>query len=408
MADPGRRLSILHITFGLPWPPDSGFRQRDYFLLRHSARYNTIHLLCLCDADRPLPDTAPMQDLCRQIELFPVNLKIDKTIFRSICSRWLAGDPAATAPYFSIQLFDRIHQLLLSEKFDILQIEHSFLAPYRKAVPETFSGKTILALHNIGAVQYRRMVHLSLPVLRRALFVLKSLLMHNWEVRHASTFDRVVVVSETDARWLRQRSPDLPVSVIDNGVDIERTPCLPVTEAGPNLLFVGSMVYPPNEDAMLYFSRTIWPLVKKAIPAVQLRIVGHEPSRRLRQLGRDAAIHVMGTAADLAPFYAQASLVVVPLRAGSGSRLKILEAMAMGRAVVSTSTGCEGLVLEPDVHLAVADTPVDFFHAIVALMNDEQRRLRMADRARHWVEKRYDWSFLGEQLVSLYHTMLSE
>jgi glycosyltransferase involved in cell wall biosynthesis len=408
MTDPGQQLSILEVTFGLPWPPDSGFRQRDFFLLRHSARHNNIHLLCLCDADRPLPDIAPLQDLCRHIELFPINLKIDKTIFRSMWSRWLAGDPLATAPYFSDQMFARIHQLLLSEKFDILQIEHSFLVPFRKAVPKSFTGRTILALHNIGAVQYRRMVNLSFPFLTRALFGIKSLLMRNWEVRCAALFDSVVVVSESEAEWLRQRNPDLPVAVIDNGVDITGTPYLPVTEVGPNLLFVGSMVYPPNEDAMRYFCRTIWPLVKTAIPAVQLWIVGHEPSPALQQLGRDASIHIIGTVADLAPHYANTKLVIVPLRAGSGSRLKILEAMAMGRAVVSTSIGCEGLVLEHDIHLAIADTPSDFSDAIVALINDEQRRSRMVDQARRWVEERYDWPCLGEKLVSLYHNVLGD
>ncbi len=407
MNSPKRPLSVLQVTLGVPWPPDTGFRQRDYYLLRSTTRYHHVHLLCLYQQGAHLPDEASLRSMCKRVELFPIYSKPNSKNLGSVWQRMRDGDPLATAPYFSKLIFERIQQLLITEKFDIFQIEHSFLLPYRRATPKGFSGKTVLSLHNIGAVQYRRMVNLALPLPTRLMFAVKSLLMRNWEARHASDFDRVITCSTSDAQWLLRRNARASVSVIDNGVDAASLPILAAPKNEGNLLFVGSMIYPPNEDAMLYFCRSIRPLLLQTVPDAHLWIVGHEPAPRLLKLAADPLLHVTGYVEKLTPYYELADLVIVPLRAGSGSRLKILEAMAMGRAVVSTTLGCEGLELEKGTHLAIADDPVEFSRQIITLLHDKEKRCAMAERARRWVEKRYDWTLLGNKLITLYDELVS-
>jgi glycosyltransferase involved in cell wall biosynthesis len=166
------------------------------------------------------------------------------------------------------------------------------------------------------------------------------------------------------------------------------------------------MGYSPNIDAMLYFCDEILPLIQAQVPNVKLVIAGQHPAPAILKLAERAGVSVTGAVPEVTPYYQQARLSIVPLRAGGGTRLKILESMALGRPVVSTSLGCEGLQVVDQEHLLIADTPVEFAQRVIQLLQDRELRARLAGQARRLVESRYDWSVISANLLRVYHDLV--
>jgi glycosyltransferase involved in cell wall biosynthesis len=238
--------------------------------------------------------------------------------------------------------------------------------------------------------------------LRRIGYFAKRRFLRRRELSYAPRFDRVLVVSEHERQVLRTALPRLTVSVIPNGVDTRRLRPFPPSEEGPRLLFVGNLAYRPNVQAALELCTTILPLIRRQAPEVRLEIVGPDPPRSLLRAARSRAVEVRGSLSDLEPSYRRATVSVVPLRAAGGTRLKILESMAYGRPVVSTTVGCEGLAFTGGRELLVADEPADFADKTLSLLGDEGMREALAARARKAVEESYDWDAIAERLLALY------
>jgi glycosyltransferase involved in cell wall biosynthesis len=276
------------------------------------------------------------------------------------------------------------------------------MAPYVDALPRGVQARTVLCLHNVGSLQYRRMLRMRLSLGERALYTLKWLAMLRWEAAAARRFDRAVVVSASERDALRRSDPRLAVSIVENGVDATALAPLPEPPVADTLLFVGTFTYRPNVDAALLLVREIFPLVRRAVPAARLLLVGHEPPEAVRALAREPGVSLAGALPDVNPAYERAAVAVAPLRAGGGTRLKILEAMALGRPVVSTRIGAEGLAVVDHDHLLLSDTPGDFAASVARLLGDRPLRVRLAANARRLVEARYDWARPGDALLDVY------
>ncbi len=223
--------------------------------------------------------------------------------------------------------------------------------------------------------------------------------MSGWEARWANRFDRVTTVSELERDELLRLGVDARrLAIIPNGVNCGRIKVLPrLRPQNPHLLFVGTMGYLPNRDAVTYFCDDIMPMVLARIPDCRLRLVGSGAP----ELNSRRSVDFLGQLDDLRGEYRAASVVVVPLRGGGGTRLKILEAAAYGRPVVATVIGAAGLHLEHDRHLLIAQTAKEFADQVVSLLTDPQRRNLLAERAREKVECAHDWDKIGEQYESL-------
>lgn len=227
--------------------------------------------------------------------------------------------------------------------------------------------------------------------------------MLRFEGRALSRLDSVLAVSEADRETFARLYPGrlrAPVRVIPTGVDAQYLGAAADVPFDPHhLAFTGSMDWLPNEDAVLYFCQEILPRIRRVEPRVTLSIVGRNPTPAVCRLAQQVpGIEVTGRVVDIRPHVGRASLSIVPLRIGGGTRLKIYEAMAMGRPVVSTSIGAEGLPLAPGHDLAIADDPDAFARAVLTLLSDPAGRQRMADAARHLVAERYDWSAVAGTL----------
>ena len=400
-----RRLKILFVTFGLPVPPISGARLRDYhFLIRVAARHD-VSVLSLLESQ---PESAHLEEFRRfglEAEGFVAPLSLWKAAPAALAGR-LQGRPLATGPFYVPALARRLRQLVIERNIDLVQIEHSFLAPYGDALPRGHRCVRVLSFHNVGVHQYRSMVDMSAGW-ARVVARLKARSMEGWEARIARRFDHAIVVSDFDARTLRELGVQVPITTIVNGVDCDAVPLLDPPPPGPDeLLFVGTMGYRPNRDAAEFFCREVLPRIRAERPNCRLTLAGTGGRRWLAHLAQPGLVDVTDRVDDLRPYYQRARVVVVPLRAGSGTRLKILEAMAYGRPVVSTTIGCEGLDLRDGGEIVIADEPSRFARRVGELLQDPRAWALIREAARRRVEERYAWGPRAEALMSLHEGLV--
>ena len=319
----------------------------------------------------------------------------------------LARRPLAAVPFYCADTIGRLRAIISREQIDILQVEHSLLAVYLEAAPRGGTCRTVLSLHNVCFEQYRQMARLDVGFAARVLYRLKAFAMSKAERHYVRRVDCCVVVSTAERELLQRALPEVRPVVIENGVDCAQLKPLPESPSGSGLLFAGVMGYPPNADGVMLFARSILPRIRAFVPDVKLFVVGHSPAARVKALGREPGIEVTGSVNDILPYYRLSKVTVVPLRAGGGTRLKILESMALGRAVVSTTSGCAGLEVRPGAHLLVADDPQQFADCVVQLLGDDALRTELAGNARRLVERQYDWPTIGERLALTHREILA-
>ena len=231
--------------------------------------------------------------------------------------------------------------------------------------------------------------------------------MHRNEIDDLSSYDVIFSTSESDRQTFQKDIPDVPNYVIPNGVDTSYFRPSPSYRTNPNaMVFTGMMGYVPNNDGMLYFLDEIFPRVQMQIPDAKIYIVGSHPSEELKQRTTDNII-ITGFVDDVRPFVWRSNLFVVPLRMGSGTRLKVVEALAMKKPVVSTSVGCEGIDVEHGKSVLMADDPEAFAENVVRLMQDEELREELTHHGYALVRNKYDWTVIGDKMLEVYE-MLEE
>ncbi len=281
---------------------------------------------------------------------------------------------------------------------DVAVIVHGMAAAWAGGLPESMPA--VLSLHDLHWRWYASRARLrSGPV---AWALRAEALRHRHDLlRQLRRFQAVITLSTIEGEEVRRRC-NLPVSVIPTGLDTSMVTAAAEQPVPPTLLFTGTMNYQPNAQGICWFADTVWPLVLASVPEARLMVVGRSPPPAVTALGARPGIEVTGPVKDMAPYFARAHVVVVPILTGAGIRVKIVEAMAAGRPVVSTSLGWAGLPgVEPGLHLLVADTPQAFADETSRLLGDPGLRHRLAAAARLLAEQRYDWRALGSEFEAL-------
>jgi glycosyltransferase involved in cell wall biosynthesis len=308
--------------------------------------------------------------------------------------------------YFEI-LIDKIRRLAAKVNFDVVHIDHTHMGLYLRAMPIALRQRSVWMLHDVDYTKFARIAQLETRLARRLRLKLHSHMLHNWQPRYAENFARCVTVSEVDRRLLLRANPRLQIEVAPNGIDTKLFKPLPRNARASALIFVGNMDYLPCVDAVLYFCREALPRIRNAIKDVEMWIVGTNPRPEVKQLVGNG-VHVTGKVDDVRPFYERSTACVVPLRAGGGTRLKILEAMALGRPVVSTSIGCEGLELREGQHLLLGETAEQLAEKTIQLLINVSLQQHLIQNARELVVKRYDWDVIAEKLLQIYAAVAGE
>jgi sugar transferase (PEP-CTERM/EpsH1 system associated) len=399
-------MKILVITDAIPYPPVSGAQVRMYNLLRRVAERHEVWLAALLFDERETEGIPHLQTFCAGVETVLYERKSRIAHLPGLVRYAISGTPLEIKFYFVEEMAEKIERLASSVSFDIVQIAHSHMATYLERLPPGSYHKSVLEFIDAGFAQYTRISRIERGLGKRARRWLYGQMMRRWEPKYAERFDHCLSVSEVDQTLLQGANPNLRFNVIPNGVDTQALQPLPRAASAPSLLFVGTMRYSPCADAVLYFCNEILPLIRESLGEVEMWIVGIDPPPEVRALDGDG-VHVTGRVESVVPYYQRADVAVVPLRAGGGTRLKILEAMALGRPVVSTTIGREGLDVTDGEHLLVADDPAAFADHAIRLLRDSDLYHMMTDRARHLVVSRYDWDAIADQLLDVYDRLCS-
>jgi glycosyltransferase involved in cell wall biosynthesis len=311
----------------------------------------------------------------------------------------LQGEPPELRLAFSEELAREIQKLADRVDFDIVQIEHGSMGMYLEALPARLRRRAVWVLHDIDFDKFMRIAHIERRTDTKIRAWIHAMMMRRWQPHFASYFGLCVTMSEADRRLLLSANSSLRVEVSPNGVDTKHYRPLPEEGDTAEMLFIGNMGYQPNVDAAVYFCHEVLPLIRRRVSDTKLWIVGISPGASVMRLGGNG-VSVTGGVPDVVPYYMRSKVCVVPLRAGGGTRLKILEAMALGRAVVSTSMGCEGLDVVDGEHILIADDSKLFAEQIVKLLTDNELRARIAAKAREFVVASYDWDVIVEKLMN--------
>ncbi len=375
-------MRILILTSAVPYPPHGGGHLRMFAVLRQLSLEHTVDLLSLA-TPREMVHRRALEQLCQRVVFLPAPA-------RGGLHRWAR----AVKNLLLLRAYDRdpgICQAVmdLATGYDLIQVENVYMIPYAASVRGIPKTLDIFGMWTGG--MGRDLAVQGSPV-AWARVVVAWLKAKRVERGLSRIFDAVYVVSEADRAYLSAIDPRLKIYVVPNGVDTEQFVPAPEPPSPPvHLVFTGAMDYAPNEDAALFFYRDIYPRILERLGETRLWVVGRDPGPRLTALARDPRITLTGAVEDVRPYLARATVVVVPMRLGSGTRIKIMEALAMARPVVSTRVGAEGLRVTPGKHLEVADTPDAFAAEVARLAGDPAARQRLGREGRALVEAEYGW-----------------
>jgi sugar transferase (PEP-CTERM/EpsH1 system associated) len=405
-------MNLLFLTPQLPYPPEHGGALRAYNLIRALAQHHHITLLSFVRSPADLEQAGPLRDYCQRIEVVPAPTR---SPWRRALSAFLSPEPDLALRLVSAEFQARLDALLREKHFDVIQIEEIMLARYGLALNVVPRPRLVFDTYNAEYVLQQRAFETDVRDPRRWVGALYSFIqwrkLRAYEAHVCHYFDCTVVVSEADAAALRALDPALPLAVVPNGVDMalyaDYVPGADDPALPPNsLVFTGKMDFRPNVDAVLWFVESVLPLVKQQVPNVRFYVVGQSPLPRVQALAANPAVVVTGRVPDVRPYIAGAAVYVVPLRIGGGSRLKILEALAMGRAVVSTSLGSEGYPLTAGRDLLIADEPGEFAQAVIELLHDPARRAELGRAGQRFAAERYDWGIVVPLLEGMYRRLI--
>jgi polysaccharide biosynthesis protein PslH len=411
MTRNGAAKKILVLTPQFPYPPHQGTTIRNFNLLAGLAKANEVHLLSFGDPARS-HDT-PLQGVCRSVRVVPPP---ERSMRQRLAGLFFSRLPDMAQRLPSPAFEAALDELLTREEPDVVEVEGIELAQYLFQVAKSRfgPGRPLLVFddHNAEYVLQQRAFETDVRNPRRWIGAAYSFVqwqrLRAYERRACLAADRVVSVSEADAEALRRLVPGLVPVVVPNGVDMafynEAIPPADMSR-GPaegDLVFTAKMDFRPNVDAVLWFAHEVLPLVRRRAPGTRFWVVGKDPHPRLAPLRDDPAVEITGWVEDQRPYIAAASVYVIPLRIGGGTRLKVLEAMAMGKAIVSTTLGCEGFDVTPGRELEIADTPADFAGAILRLLGDPAARDLLGQAGQAFAASGYDWHMIVPKLEAVY------
>ena len=400
-------MRILHLTPELPFAPGGGGGQtHEFFLLRRLAELGHDVLNISPAEPRWMAHTDALREVGVRNWVAPRPASQPLEAARALLEDPCVLATALTGPVRALEmrvfwrrLAPLVQRAIAEHRPEVVVVGHDMAAAWAQAIPREIPA--VLTLHNLTWRWYESRARLA-GGSRAALLRAEGARYRRHVLRTLDRYDLLLPVSTQEADELRALTAKR-VELLPIGVDTQVL--APTPDAGadpPRFLFTGTMSYPPNAEGARWLAAEVWPLVRAQLPQAQLTIVGKDPPAAVKALDGRAGIEVAGFVESMVPYFEQATAVLVPIRTGAGIRVKIIEAMSAGRAIVSTSLGWEGMVgVESGRHLLVADAPADFAAAAVRLIGEPQTRTAMAGAARELAVREYDWRSLGNRLGEL-------
>jgi glycosyltransferase involved in cell wall biosynthesis len=404
-------MNVLWLAHAIPYPPRAGFLSRSYHLLRELARRQEVDLVSF--VQEPWVNTLfpsleegldesqrALGEFCRSVTFLPIDrLKGRWGKQRTAIQALLAGSTYTTSWLASPAGRSALRSLADARRYDLLHFDTIGLAPYRALAD---GRPATLTHHNIESHMMLRRADNSGSRVARAYFRNEGRKLRQYEQEVAARFAAHITCSELDSERFREIVPDANIVVVPNGVDCDFfAPGGRVTR--PNsVVFVGTMNWYPNVQAVSYLLREVWPGLKSIVPAATLDIAGSNPPESIVHLARslpDVTVH--GYVPDVRPLIDSAAVFACPIQDGGGTKLKILDAFAMGKCVVAHPIACEGIDVAPGSNVVFASSPQQFISEISSLLGDTSRRNALGRAARMLVEARYSYREIGARFSAV-------
>jgi len=393
-------MRVLMLTQVLPYPLDSGPKFKTYHVLRYLAERHEVTLVSFARDDDDPRAPGHLKSLCHTVQTVPMTRSPIQD------AAYMLASLATNRPFLMLRDERRAMRSLIRQvvvengPFDVVHADQLNMATYALDVP---AARRVLDEHNVLWALCRRICATLPSGPKRWALEREWRLLRRYEREMSHRFDAILTVSEAD-RAMLARVADGPARIEIMPIAIDpATGILPRHPDGPHILHLGTMFWPPNSDGVLWFAHQVYPRIRAQLPEVRFSIVGADPPPEVRALAaEDASITVTGYLADAEPVIRRSSLLIVPLRAGSGMRVKILNALAQGLPVVTTTVGCEGIAVVAGRDLLVADTPEEFAQAVLHVLTDETLARTLSQNGRRLVEQIYDYRVVCRRLDDIY------
>ena len=392
-------MTILLLTQVLPYPPESGPQIKSWNLIKYLARHHAVTLISFVRGDAPPPVEA-LKQYCRAVHTVQMARGVARDAGYLLASL-LGGQPFMIRRDARAAMHRLIESVTAAQSFDAVHADQLNMAPYALRVRAPLR---VLDAHNALWQVYRRLAEQTPFGPLRALWAREWRAMQRYEGWCARQFDRVLAVSATDRSALADAMQDAgaDITVMPIGVDVDEVRPIARAADAQRIVHVGTLFWPPNVDAVCWFADAVMPLIRAECPQAQLDVVGARPPRTVRALAQRSGIRVTGYVSDPDPYLRAAGAFIVPLRAASGMRVKILTALAQGLPVVSTSLGSEGLQVESERDLLIADGAGAFAAATLRVLRDRDLADRLARNGRSLIESTYDYRVAYRPLDDVY------
>jgi len=396
-------MNILFLSTRSPYPLISGHSLRTYHILKGAAQNHNVTLVTFVQLpEHELKDENlnHLRSFCKAVYPFKIPADMSRTKLATMLFLNLFSSlPFVGQKYDAPLMRQKIREIMQTEHIDLVHVD---MLPLTVYINEFKSLPRILVNHNVESVRLYRWFQTEPNPIKKAYLGLQWLKLRSFERSAMEKFDGCVVVSEIDRQLLRQMGINNNLFVVPNGTNTEFFKSTGKKVIDNSVLWIGHMDVHTNKDAVLYFWREIYPILKKKYPEVKMTFVGTAPPKEIADAARaDGHVRVTGFVDDIRPFIEEAAVMVVPIRIGSGTRLKILDAMAMGKAIVSTSVGCEGINVSNGRNILIADHPYDFANKTIGLLKSPDLRTNLGENALE-LAKSYDWNLIREKQEAVY------
>jgi len=401
-------MKLLWIARTCPFPANDGEKLRVYNLLKNLARTHEITVVYRQIEPEEAAGAQELLRFCKAVHA--VQVPRPRSLLRRaawalpfVFSRY----PISLCTVFFKPILKVVQRLAREERFDVVQVEHSSLTIYLDHMQFAHKPALVLTLHNIDYIRNERVLANTRWGVDKVYHLLNQRRFKHWELASLRRYGQVIAMSDLDRNILLRDSPGLAVAVVPNGVDASAVPYEAVDPASKTLIFVASMDSEANHDGAMFFLNEVWPLLRREGRQLVVKMVGRAPQAELLARHNGEDIVVTGKVAEVLPFYREALAAIVPLRSGGGTRLKIIEALAAGTPVVSTSVGCEGLDVANGRDILIADTPATFAAAVERLLAEPALVSALGCEGRSLVEHRYDWALVASVHDQVYQAAIS-
>jgi len=395
-------MKILWVKAGGLAPLDTGGKIRSFHIASELAKTHEVTLFISC-LEAASEDQRTLASVFHKVVIHSLKGGDGRGFGEALSylGNFFSPLPHSISKYCRPEVAKHIREVLGTKSYDVILCD--FLTP-APVIPFDLCIPVVLFTHNVEAMIWKRHRDVATSPIWRFVFKREYEKMKQTELHYLNKSTHVLTVSDADTAMFAVDIDRAKITTISTGVDIEYfQPMSPIGNEEPDsLVFTGSMDWMPNVDGITYFVEQILPMIRQQRPKVTLWVVGRKPERRVQALAEaDPCIFVTGRVEDIRPYIAKGAVYVVPLRVGSGTRLKIFEAMAMGKAVVSTTIGAEGLPVTNGVDIVLADEPDRFASEVCRLLESAPERKRIGESARTLVEKKYSWGVVAKEVENV-------